>query len=110
MIERTLVLVKPDGGARGLVGEIISRFESRGLRIVGMKLVCIDKKHAEEHYAIHKDKPFFKGLVGFLTAGPVVAMILEGIAAIDVIRKLTGGTYPNEAAPGTIRGDFAHFS
>ncbi len=110
MIERTLVLVKPDGIARGLVGEIISRFEQRGLKIVGMKLVWIDKRHAEEHYAVHKDKPFFKGLVGFLTAGPVAAIVLEGVSAIDVVRKITGGTYPNEAAPGTIRGDFAHVS
>lgn len=110
MIERTLILVKPDGVARGLVGEIISRFERRGLKIVGVKLVWVDKKHAEEHYEVHKDKPFFKGLVGFLTAGPVVALVLEGVSAIDVCRKITGSTYPNEAAPGTIRGDFAHIS
>jgi len=110
MTERTLILVKPDGVARGLVGEIISRFEQRGLKLVGMKLVWVDKKHAEKHYEVHKDKPFFKGLVSFLTAGPVVAFVLEGVAAIDAVRKLTGSTYPNEAAPGTIRGDFAHVS
>ncbi|MEK6807697.1 MAG: nucleoside-diphosphate kinase [Nanoarchaeota archaeon] len=110
MTEQTLVLVKPDGVARGLIGEIISRFEQRGLKLIGLKFIWVDKKHASEHYDVHKDKPFFKGLVEFLTAGPVVAMVLEGVAAIEVVRKLTGSTYPNESAPGTIRGDFAHVS
>lgn len=109
-IERTLVLVKPDGVARGLIGEVIKRFEQRGLKIAGLKLVWVDRKHAEKHYDVHKDKPFFKGLVGFLSAGPVVACVIEGANAIDVCRKITGSTYPSEAAPGTIRGDYAHVS
>jgi len=110
MIERTLVIVKPDGVERALVGEIIKRFENAGLKIVGMKMMWIDKKHGEKHYSAHKDKPFFKELVDFITEGPVVAFVLEGVHAIENARRLVGGTSPHQAAPGTIRGDFAHLS
>ena len=107
MIERTVVLVKPDGVQRQLVGRIVARFEERGLRIVGLKLVKVDRELAERHYAIHKGKPFFEGLVAFITSGPLVAMALEGPDAISMVRTMNGATRPNEAAPGTIRGDLA---
>ena len=110
MIERSLVIVKPDGVERGLVGEILRRFEAAGLKIVGMKMVWIDKKFAEQHYRAHKSKSFFKELVEFITEGPVVAIVLEGVHAVDNIRRLVGSTSPHEAAPGTIRGDLAHIS
>ena len=110
MIERSLVIVKPDGVERGLVGEITKRFENAGLKIVGMKMVWIDKKFAEQHYKAHKSKPFFKELVEFITEGPVVAIVLEGVHAVDNLRRLVGVTSPHEAAPGTIRGDLAHIS
>ena len=110
MIEKSLVIVKPDGVERGLVGEIIRRFENAGLKIVGMKMVWIDRKFAEKHYSAHKSKPFFKELVEFITEGPVVAVVLEGVHAVDNVRRLVGSTSPHEAAPGTIRGDFAHLS
>ena len=110
MIERSLAIVKPDGVERGLVGEILKRFETAGLKIVGMKMVWIDKKFAEEHYKSHKSKPFFRELVDFITEGPVVAIVLEGVHAVDNIRRLVGSTSPHEAAPGTIRGDLAHIS
>jgi nucleoside-diphosphate kinase len=105
--ERTLVLVKPDGVQRLLAGRIIARFEERGLKIVGLKLVRVDRELAERHYAVHREKPFFRGLVDFITSGPLVAMALEGPNAIAVVRAMVGATRPNEAAPGTIRGDFA---
>jgi nucleoside-diphosphate kinase len=105
--ERTLVLVKPDGVQRLLAGRIIARFEERGLKIVGLKLVLVDQELAERHYAIHRDKPFFGGLVAFITSSPLVAMALEGPNAIGVVRAMVGATRPNEAAPGTIRGDLA---
>ncbi len=107
-IQRTLVLIKPDGVYRGLIGEIIKRFEQRGLKIVGLKMVKVTPEHAEKHYEEHKDKPFFKGLVEFLTSGPVVAMVIEGADAIENVRKIVGPTEPKQAPPGTIRGDFAH--
>ena len=107
MTERTLVLVKPDGVARLLAGRIISRFEERGLKIVGLKLVKVDREFAERHYAVHKGKPFFEGLVTFITSGPLVAMALEGPNAIAMVRTMVGATKPTEAAPGTIRGDLA---
>ena len=107
MIERTLVLVKPDGVQRQLVGRIVARFEERGLRIVGLKLVKVDRELAERHYAVHEGKPFFEGLVAFITSGPLVAMALEGPDAISMVRTMNGATRPNEAAPGTIRGDLA---
>jgi len=110
MIEKSLVIVKPDGVERGLVGEILRRFENAGLKIIGMKMVWVDRKFAEEHYIAHKSKPFFKELVEFITEGPVVAFVLEGVHAVDNVRRLVGATSPHQAAPGTIRGDFAHLS
>lgn len=107
MNERTLVLIKPDGVQRLLVGRIIARFEERGLKIAGLKLVLVDRELAERHYAIHRDKPFFGGLVEFITSSPLVALVLEGPNAIAVVRAMVGATRPNEAAPGTIRGDLA---
>lgn len=107
MTERTLVLVKPDGVQRLLAGRLIARFEERGLKIVGLKLMKVDRTLAERHYAVHREKPFFRGLVDFITSSPLVAMALEGPNAISVVRAMVGATRPNEAAPGTIRGDFA---
>ena len=110
MIERSLVIIKPDGVERSLVGEIIKRFENAGLKIVGMKMTWIDEKFAQTHYKAHKLKPFFKELVEFITEGPVVAFVVEGVHAVENARRLVGATSPHEAAPGTIRGDFAHIS
>ncbi len=107
MIERTLVLVKPDGVQRQLVGRILARYEDRGLKIVGLKLERVSRELAEAHYAVHRDKPFFTGLVEFITSGPLVAAVLEGPEAINVVRAINGATRPEEAAPGTVRGDFA---
>ncbi|HET9457584.1 MAG TPA: nucleoside-diphosphate kinase [Candidatus Limnocylindrales bacterium] len=107
MTERTLVLVKPDGVQRLLTGRILARFEERGLKIVGLKLVAVDRELAERHYAVHRAKPFFGGLVDFITSSPLVAVALEGPNAISVVRAMVGATRPHEAAPGTIRGDFA---
>src|SRR2546430_8775740 len=103
--ERTLVLIKPDAVQRLLVGALITRFEARGLKLVGLKLVQVERALAERHYAIHREKPFFGGLVEFITSAPLVAMALEGPAAIAVVRSMVGATRPHEAAPGTIRGD-----
>jgi len=105
--ERTLVLVKPDGVQRLLTGRIIARFEERGLKIVGLKLVQVDRDLAERHYAVHRERPFFGSLVEFITSSPLVAMVLEGPDAIGLVRTMVGATRPTEAAPGTIRGDFA---
>lgn len=107
MTERSLVLVKPDGVQRLLVGRVITRFEDRGLKIVGLKLQQVTRELAERHYAVHRDKPFFPGLVAFITSGPLVAMAVEGPNAIGVVRSMVGATRPWEAGPGTIRGDFA---
>ena len=107
MTERTLVLVKPDGVQRLLVGRILARFEERGLKLVGLKLVHVDRALAEQHYAVHREKPFFGGLVDFITSSPLVAVALDGPNAIAVVRSMVGATRPHEAAPGTIRGDFA---
>ena len=107
MTERTLVLLKPDAVQRLLVGELIARFEARGLKIVGLKLVAVSQDLAERHYAVHRGKPFFRGLVEFITSSPLVAMALEGPKAITVVRAMIGSTRPHEAAPGTIRGDLA---
>jgi nucleoside-diphosphate kinase len=104
--ERTLVLVKPDGVQRGLTGEIIGRLERTGLQIVGMKLMQISDKLASKHYGEHEGKPFYAGLVGFITSSPVVALALEGPSAISTTRKLMGATNPADSDPGTIRGDF----
>ena len=106
-LQRTLLLVKPDGVQRQLVGRVLARFEERGLKIVGLKLVHVDRALAEQHYAVHREKPFFKGLVDFITSGPLVAAALEGPNAIAIVRSMNGATRPHEAAPGSIRGDFA---
>jgi nucleoside-diphosphate kinase len=105
--ERTLVLVKPDGVQRLLVGRILARYEDRGLKIVGLKLVRVDRDFAERHYAVHRGKPFFAGLVEFITSAPLVAVALEGPDAVAVVRTMNGATSPVQAAPGTIRGDLA---
>ncbi|HEY74214.1 MAG TPA: nucleoside-diphosphate kinase [Thermoflexia bacterium] len=105
-MERTLVIIKPDGVQRGLIGQIVTRFERRGLRIAGMKLIQIDKALAGRHYAIHKGKPFYEPLIHYITSSPVVVMVLEGNDAIEIARRTMGATKPAEAAPGTIRADF----
>ena len=105
-MERTLILVKPDGVQRGLAGEIISRFERRGLKLVGMKFIQMSQELAEEHYGVHKERPFYKDLVAYITSGPIVAMVWEGKEAIAAARSTMGATKPVDAAPGTIRGDF----
>ncbi len=104
-MERTLVLVKPDGVQRGLVGEIIGRFERKGLKVVGLRLMPVPRDLAERHYAVHAGKHFYAGLVEFITSGPVAAVAVEGPDAIATVRRLVGKTMPNEADPGTIRGD-----
>ncbi|MBI4415876.1 MAG: nucleoside-diphosphate kinase [Euryarchaeota archaeon] len=106
MRERTFVLIKPDGVQRGLVGEIVRRFENRGLQLVALKMVRISKALAEEYYAEHKGKAFFEGLVEYVTSGPTVAMLWEGDNAVAVVRKTMGATDPVKAEPGTIRADF----
>jgi nucleoside-diphosphate kinase len=106
-VERTLVLVKPDGVKRGLVGEIVGRLERKGLKIVGAKLVHVSAETAGRHYAEHQGKPFYPGLVEHITSGPVLALAVEGRSAIAVVRLLTGATNPQTAAPGTVRGDLA---
>lgn len=106
---RTFVMVKPDGVQRGLTGEIIRRFEAKGLRIVGLKQLTPSRALAEEHYAVHNGKPFYEPVVEFITSGPVAAMVLEGPeGTIEMVRLMMGKTSPAEAAPGTIRGDFAN--
>ena len=104
-MDRTLVLVKPDGVQRGLIGEIISRLERRGLKIVGMKLMQVSGELANRHYGEHEGKPFFAGLVGFITSGPIVAMAIEGNNVVGLVRTTVGETNPAASAPGTIRGD-----
>ncbi len=114
MIQRTLVLIKPDGVMRGLVGEVIKRFENKGLKIIGLKMVCIDKEFAAKHYT--EDITKRKGekvrimLLDYITEGPIVAMVIEGVDAVDVVRIIIGDTEPSKAMPGTIRGDFTHHS
>jgi len=105
--ERTLVLIKPDAVQRRLIGEIVGRFERRGLRIVAIKMLQIDRPLAERHYAVHKGKPFYESLLEFITSAPVVAMALEAPGAISAVRRMMGGTNPAEAEPGTIRADLA---
>jgi nucleoside-diphosphate kinase len=105
--ERTLVLIKPDGVQRVLTGRILGRYEDRGLKIVGLKMLQVSRDLAERHYAIHREKPFFGSLVEFITSAPLVAAVLEGPNAITIVRAMNGATRPNEALPGTIRGDFA---
>jgi nucleoside-diphosphate kinase len=106
-LERTLILVKPDAFARGLTGEILARFERKGLRIVAMRYMTVDEALAKQHYAEHEDKPFFDELVEFITSAPLVALVLEGYEAIKAARQVIGATNPLEASPGSIRGDFA---
>jgi nucleoside-diphosphate kinase len=105
-MERTLILIKPDGVQRGLIGPIITRFERRGLQLVGMKFMQMSRELAERHYGVHRDRPFFAGLVDYITSGPIVAMVWEGNDAIAAARATMGVTRPVQAAPGTIRGDF----
>ena len=106
-LERTLVLVKPDGVQRGLVGDVVRRLEHRGLHLVGLKLMQMDEELASRHYAEHVGKPFYPGLVGFITSSPVVAMVWEGPGAVALVRSTMGATDPAKSAPGTIRGDLA---
>jgi nucleoside-diphosphate kinase len=108
-LERTLVLIKPDAVQRGLVGEITSRLERRGLKIVGMRMLRVDEGLARRHYAEHEGKPFLEGLVAFITASPIVAMVLEGPGAVEQVRTVMGVTDPQKATPGTIRGDLGLF-
>ncbi|MCL5665982.1 MAG: nucleoside-diphosphate kinase, partial [Candidatus Thermoplasmatota archaeon] len=107
-MERTLVLIKPDGIKRKLAGSVIQRFENKGLRICALKMLQVTKEMAEKHYAVHKDKPFFNDLVNYITSYPIMAMILEGRNAISVVRNLCGATDGSKAAPGTIRGDYSN--
>lgn len=104
-MERTLILVKPDGMQRGLAGEIITRLEHRGLRIVGLRMFQMEDSLARRHYAEHEGKPFFGGLISYITSGPIIAAVLEGTGAVDAVRKTMGATNPGKAEPGTIRGD-----
>lgn len=106
-MEQTYLMIKPDGVQRGLCGEILSRFEKKGLKIVAMKMMIIPKATAENHYGEHKDKKFFPSLIAYITSGPVLAMVLEGENAVSVCRNMMGKTNPVESAPGTIRGDYA---
>lgn len=107
MMERTFVAIKPDGVERGLIGEVIKRFENRGLKLVGLKLTTVSVETAHTHYGEHKGKPFFEGLVKHITSGPIVAMVWEGKDAIAIVSKVVGATNPVEAQPGTIRADLA---
>ena len=106
-MERTLVLIKPDGVQRGLIGEVIARLERRGLRLVAAKFMQVSTELAETHYAIHKGKPFYEGLISYITSAPVMAMAWEGPNAIAAVRQTMGATRPTEAAPGSVRHDFA---
>ncbi|MBF2035521.1 MAG: nucleoside-diphosphate kinase [Leptolyngbyaceae cyanobacterium T60_A2020_046] len=105
-MERTFLMIKPDGVQRGLVGEVIRRFETKGFTLVGLKLMAVSRELAEQHYDVHRDKPFFGGLVDFITASPVVAMVWEGDGVVASARKIIGATNPLSAEPGTIRGDY----
>lgn len=110
MLERTLVLIKPDGVQRALSGRVIQRFEDVGLKIVGMKMKWIDASFSKKHYAALVEKPFYPGLEKMITEGPVIAIVFEGLHAVELVRKMVGSTEPKSAAPGTIRGDFSHHS
>ncbi|MBN1157706.1 nucleoside-diphosphate kinase [Candidatus Woesearchaeota archaeon] len=110
MIQKSLVLIKPDGVQRALVGEIIKRFENAGLKITGMKMVWIDADFSKKHYSAHVGKSFYPPTEQYITSGPVIAMVLEGIEAVHTVRKIVGSTEPKNSPPGTIRGDFAHMS
>jgi len=106
-LERTLVIIKPDAVQRGLIGEIVARFERRGLHIAALKLIQIDEPLARRHYAVHEGKPFYEPLIGYITSSPVVVMVLEGNDAIEIVRRTMGATNPAEATPGTIRADLS---
>jgi nucleoside-diphosphate kinase len=106
-MDRTLILVKPDAFERGLTGEILLRFERRGMRIVALKMMTVEREQAERHYEEHREKPFFGDLVDFITGGPLVALVLESREAVKAAREIIGATYPIEAKPGSIRGAFA---
>ncbi len=106
-MERTFVMVKPDGVQRGLIGEVIARLERRGLRLVAAKFMKVSQELAETHYSIHKGKPFYDGLISYITSAPVMAMVWEGPNAVGAVRQTMGATRPTEAAPGTLRHDFA---
>lgn len=108
-LEKTFVMVKPDGVQRSLVGEVISRFEKKGLKLIGLKLMQVSQELAAKHYGEHQGKPFYNELIDFITSGPVVAMVWEGLNAISVVRTMMGQTNPAVAAPGTIRGDYAMY-
>ena len=105
-MERTFIIIKPDAVQRGLVGEIISRFERRGLKLTSMKMIQVSEELARKHYAVHEGRPFFDSLISYITSSPVVAMVWEGTSAISVVRSTVGATNPADAAPGTIRADF----
>jgi nucleoside-diphosphate kinase len=105
-VERTFLAIKPDGVQRGLIGEILSRFEKKGFTLIGLKILNVSRELAEQHYGVHKERPFFPGLVEFITSGPVVAMVWEGDGVVASARKMIGATNPLTAEPGTIRGDF----
>ena len=107
--ERTFVMIKPDAVQRGLIGEIVTRFEKKGIKIVGMKMIKVSRELAEKHYGVHKGKPFFEPTVNYIVSSPVVAMVLEGVNVIETVRKMMGKTDPQEAKPGTIRGDYGQF-
>lgn len=107
MMEKSLILIKPDGVQRGIIGKILMRFEDAGLKFIGMKMVWVDKEFSKKHYSAHINKPFYVGLEKMITEGPVLAVAIEGIHAVEIIRKMVGGTEPKTALPGTIRGDFA---
>ena len=109
-VERTFVMIKPDGVQRGIIGELITRFEKVGLKLVGMKFVHIDANFSKKHYSAHIEKPFYPGLEVLLTSGPVVAMVFEGAGSISLVRKMVGSTEPAGSLPGTIRGDYAHIN
>ena len=107
--ERTFVIIKPDGVQRGLIGDIINRFEKKGIKIIAMKMVTVDRALAEQHYGVHRGKPFFEPTVSYITSSPVVAMVLEGFNAIEMVRGMMGKTDPQKAEMGTIRGDYGQF-
>jgi nucleoside-diphosphate kinase len=106
-MERTLVIIKPDGVQRGLIGKIVARIERRGLKIAAMKLIQMDDPLARKHYGIHEGKPFFEPLIKYITSAPVVVMVIEGSKAIEIVRKTLGATNPGDAEPGTVRADYA---
>jgi len=109
-IEKTFVMIKPDGVQRGVIGELITRFERVGLKLVAMKFIHIDRNFSKKHYSDHVSKGFYPGLENMIVSGPVVAMIWEGAKAIELVRKMVGSTEPAKAPPGTIRGDYAHMN